>query len=281
MSTLTFFYGFWEYWELYHKVTFDGVNKLILINPGETTVDVQEDIYSAWKQWMLLKNIENFRYLKPIDIVGGEPLPGDQALDSTFFLINGWKIKPYPGSYTLNIVGNVFDIDGGSIKTDADTTIGIQNNIAINTQTSAVVRRIQGSESNVTASLVSSQAAQLTSIENTTNTIENTTDVINTTTNNSYNQILSQSADINDISGSTAVNYNLLLSNSSSIQNIDTIVTELQSKLDELWQVHGLKIGFPVNVTQTARTIVGGTISQSFSTLGSGSLQNTTVTRTS
>lgn len=274
MSTLTFFYGFWEYWELYHKVTFDGVNKLILINPGETTVDVQEDIYSAWKQWMLLKNIENFRYLKPIDIVGGEPLPGDQALDSTFFLINGWKIKPYPGSYTLNIVGNVFDIDGGSIKVDADITEGIQNNIAINTQTSAVVRRIQGSESNITASLVTSQAAQLTSIENTTNTIDSTTTT-------SYNQILSQSADINDISGSTSANYNLLLSNSSSIQDIDTIVTELQSKLDELWQVHGLKIGFPVNVTQTARTIVGGTISQSFSTVGSGSLQNTTVTRTS
>ena len=274
MSTLTFFYGFWEYWELYHKVTFDGVNKLILINPGETTVDVQEDIYRAWKQWMLLKNIENFRYLKPIDIVGGEPLPGDQALDSTFFLINGWKIKPYPGSYTLNIVGNVFDIDGGSIKVDADITEGIQNNIAINTQTSAVVRRIQGSESDITASLVTSQAAQLTSIENTTNTIDSTTTT-------SYNQILSQSADINDISGSTSANYNLLLSNSSSIQDIDTIVTELQTKLDELWQVHGLKIGFPVNVTQTARTIVGGTISQSFSTVGSGSLQNTTVTRTS
>lgn len=274
MSTLTLFYGYWEYWELYHKVTFDGVNKLILINPGETTVGVQDDIYGAWKQWMLLKSIENFRYLKPIDIVGGEPLPGDQALDSTFFLINGWKIKPYPGSYTLNIVGNVFDIDGGSIKVDADTTEGIQNNIAINTQTSAVVRRIQGSESDITASLVSSQAAQLTTIENTTNTID-------TTTNNSYNQILSQSADINDISGSTAVNYNLLLSNSSSIQDIDTIVTELQTKLDELWQVHGLKIGFPVNVTQTARTIVGGTISQSFSTIGSGSLQNTTVDRIS
>jgi hypothetical protein len=274
MSTLPFFYGFWEYWELYHKVTFDGVNKLILINPGETTVDVQEDIYSAWKQWMLLKNIENFRYLKPIDIVGGEPLPGGQALDSTFFLINGWKIKPYPGSYTLNIVGNVFDIDGGEIKVDADTTVGIQNNIAINTQTSAVVRRIQGSDSDITASLVSSQAAQLTSIENTTN-------IIDSTTSASYNQILSQSAEINDISGSTSANYNLLLSNSSSIGDIDTIVTELQSKLDELWQVHGLKIGFPVNVTQTARTIVGGTISQSFSTVGSGSLQNTTVTRTS
>ena len=274
MSTLSFFYGYWEYWELYHKVTFDGVNKLILINPGETTVNVQDDIYGAWKQWMLLKNIENFRYLKPIDIVGGEPLPGDQALDSTFFLINGWKIKPYPGSYTLNIVGNVFDIDGGSIKADADTTEGIQNNIAINTQTSAVVRRIQGSESDITASLVTSQAAQLTSIENTTNTIDSTT-------TNSYNQILSQSADINDIRGSTSANYNLLLSNSSSIQDIDTIVTELQTKLDELWQVHGLKIGFPVNVTQTARTIVGGTISQSFSTIGSGSLQNTTVDRIS
>lgn len=44
---LTTFFGFWDYWELRHKVTFDGVNKLIEVNPGVTSLDVQRDLYSA------------------------------------------------------------------------------------------------------------------------------------------------------------------------------------------------------------------------------------------
>ena len=39
------YYGFWDYWNLYHKVTFDGINKLILINDGETELDFQIDVY--------------------------------------------------------------------------------------------------------------------------------------------------------------------------------------------------------------------------------------------
>jgi hypothetical protein len=42
-------YGYWDYWKLYHKVTFDGARRLILINTGEVLLDVQKDIYSAWK----------------------------------------------------------------------------------------------------------------------------------------------------------------------------------------------------------------------------------------
>jgi hypothetical protein len=279
------YYNHWEYWSLYHKITFDGVNNLILINPAVVTLDVQRDIYSAWKQWMLLKDIENFRYTTPFSVIGGEPLSGGESLDATFFLINGWRIKPATGTYTLNIIGNIFEVDGGEIKVDADVVENRPNNIAINTQTSTIVRRIT-SDSAVTASLVGSQATQLTTIETTTTNTYNevvtqtgTLSTIDTTTSASYNQLLSQSSDLVEISGSTSANYDLLLSNSSSIQDIDIIVTELQSKLDELWQVHGLKIGFPVNVTQNEREVIGSNISQSFVTVDTGSLQQTTVTR--
>lgn len=259
------YYNYWEYWQLYHKVTFDGINKLILINPGETLVDVQEDIYSAWKEWMLLRSVENFRYVNAFNIVGGDPLTAGQFLDSTYFLINGWKIKPYAGSYTLTLIGNIFDVNGGEIKVDADVDPLNPNNIVLNTQVSTIVRRISSTDTAVTASLVSSQATQLNSIE--------------TVSNSTYNTVLSQSSDISTISGSSAASYNLLLTNSSSIQDVNTIVAELQIKLDELWQVHGLKVGFPVHVTQTDREVVGSSISQSFVTVGEGLLQNTTVTR--
>ena len=110
MPNLTFYYSHWDYWQLYHKVTFDGVNKLILVNPGETSLDIQVDVYSAWKQWALQEN--NLKYLNPFSTVGGEPTIEGQRLDVTYFLINGWKIKPYTGTYDLTLVGNIFDIDG-------------------------------------------------------------------------------------------------------------------------------------------------------------------------
>jgi hypothetical protein len=164
------YYGYWEYWQNYHKVTFDGVNRLILINEGETDIDVQVDIYSAWKEWSLQET--NTKYLKALNVVGGEPTVGDEKLDATYFLINGWRLKPYPGSYTLNIVGNLFEVDGGSIKVDADQNPLFPNNIAINLNTSVIVRRLEtvvsGSgtfEGIVTASLEPTQEAVLYDIQ--------------------------------------------------------------------------------------------------------------------
>lgn len=131
------YYGFWDYWKLYHKVTFDGANRLILVNEGVTDLDVQRDIYSAWKEWALYET--NARYLKAINVIGGEPTVGAEKLDATYFLINGWKIKPYPGSYTLNIRGNIFDVDGGEIKVNADRDPLFSNNITLNLNTSVIV----------------------------------------------------------------------------------------------------------------------------------------------
>lgn len=172
------YYGNWEYWLNYHKVTFDGVNKLILINNGVTDIDVQIDIYSSWKEWALQS--ENLKYLKALNIVGGEPTVGAEKLDSTYFLINGWRIKPYPGSYTLNIVGNLFEVNGGSIKVDSDVSPYFSNNITLNLNTSVIVRRIEttvtgswvlDSSTVVTASLVPSQSVALYDIQTTTDAL--------------------------------------------------------------------------------------------------------------
>jgi len=136
-------YGaFADYWNLGHKVTFDGTNRLIIINPGVTTIDVQRDIYSSWKEWMLVDL--NVKYFQALRLIGGEPTVDGQFLDSTYFLINGWRIKPQPGSYSLKITGNLFDVDGGDIFVPAEVVTGIPNNININTNTAVVVRKIEG-----------------------------------------------------------------------------------------------------------------------------------------
>jgi len=90
-------------------VTFDGDRELIIVGPGITSLDVREDIYSEWKRWFI--HSDNSKYRMAFDIVGGNPLPEDQ-LGLTYFLQNGWKIRPYEGDHRLTIRGNLYRHDG-------------------------------------------------------------------------------------------------------------------------------------------------------------------------
>ena len=104
------------------KVTFDGPNKLIIVNSGQTYISVKTDLYSAWKQWVQIGN--NMAFLPALSAIGADPLPGGAVLGSTFFLENGWKIRPYEGNHTLTIVGNLYSRDGSDPFVD---TLGTWN----------------------------------------------------------------------------------------------------------------------------------------------------------
>lgn len=241
---VSLYYGYWDYWNLYHKVTFDGINKLILINEGVTDIDVQRDIYSAWKEWSLLET--NTRYLQALDTVGGEPTVAGQRLDVTYFLINGWKLKPYPGTYNLNIVGNIFDVNGGDIKVPADIIRNTPNNITINLNTSVIVRQVDstGGGTGEYDQDFADINTQLVTIDNRLISIQST---------------LSQPIDAQLVSPQS------------------DILTELQLKINEIWKLHGLDITNPLLVTQTSRT--AGSITQTILTTGSTTTQQTIVTR--
>jgi len=118
---LSLYFGNWTFWEDYdatngifgnQKVTFDGPNKLILINDGETEIDFRTDVYSNWKEWLLVNEYVNAEFLQAISVVGGDPLPGSRILGSTFFLENGWRIRSWEGDHILTITGNVFTREG-------------------------------------------------------------------------------------------------------------------------------------------------------------------------
>lgn len=235
-----------EYWNLYHKVTFDGVNRLILINDGETNIDVQRDIYSSWKEWVLYDN--NARYLKALDIVGGEPTVAGQRLDVTYFLINGWRIKPYPGSYFLNLIGNIFDVDGGSISIPSDVIDGQPNNININTNTSVIVRQVgsSGGDCDLTnvENQLTQQSSQLVTIENRIISIENM-----------FNQPIE----------------------ATLVGPQETVLFNIETMMSELWKLHGLDPQSPLIVSQTRR--LAGDIGQDINTTGANLTQETTITR--
>jgi hypothetical protein len=89
-------------------VSFQGPEKLIIVNNGVTYLSVK-DVYSAWKVWTSQGG--NSKYLQAISYIGADPLPAGQ-LGTTFFLENGWKIRPYEGNHTLTIVGNLYARDG-------------------------------------------------------------------------------------------------------------------------------------------------------------------------
>jgi hypothetical protein len=107
------FAAFTDYWTWANqaKVTFDGDNKLILVNPGVTELNVEQDIYSDWKEWIEL--YDYMKYEAACRNVGGDPIndQGDK-LGATFFLINGWKIRTWEGDHNLNVVGNFYSDDG-------------------------------------------------------------------------------------------------------------------------------------------------------------------------
>ena len=88
------------------KVTFDGDAKLIIVNDTITDLDVKVDIYSEWKNWVLTG--DNSKYLAAFSVIGGDQITSTRFLGSTFFLENGWKIRPYEGDHTLTITGNLY-----------------------------------------------------------------------------------------------------------------------------------------------------------------------------
>jgi hypothetical protein len=85
--------NWWEDWSLYHKVTFDGVNKKIIVNEGESFLRVKEDVYSSWKEWVKLR--DNAKFLPAFRSVGGDPLGNNLYAGDIYFLINEWQIIVY------------------------------------------------------------------------------------------------------------------------------------------------------------------------------------------
>jgi len=94
------------------NVSFDGTNKLIIVDDSITELDIQVDIYSAWKSWM--KSGSNSKFIPALRTIGGDPTVGTSSVAPYFFLINGCKIRPYEGNHTLTLTGNLFVDEPGT-----------------------------------------------------------------------------------------------------------------------------------------------------------------------
>jgi hypothetical protein len=92
--------------------SFDGSQKIITLTSGTTTLDVK-DLYSRWKDWVLLS--DNSKWDLAFLVSGGDTIdPGaGTAVPLYAFLANGWRIKPQESNHTLNVTNGVLLVDGG------------------------------------------------------------------------------------------------------------------------------------------------------------------------
>jgi len=93
-------------------VAFDGAAKLIIVSVGVTEIDVEADVYSAWKRWMLLS--DNSKWPIAMRTVGGDPLSETKTLGATFFLLNSWRIRPQEADHWLTVNGNLYTDPAGA-----------------------------------------------------------------------------------------------------------------------------------------------------------------------
>jgi hypothetical protein len=118
-------------------IVFNGTTKIISLPIGSPEISVKE-IYSRWVDWVALS--DNSKFQQAMRYVGGDPLPGSKELGITYFLLNGWKIRPAEENYTLTINGNLYSEDGSSPYT---SVLGSYQVMVINSVSNLVDSTVQ------------------------------------------------------------------------------------------------------------------------------------------
>jgi len=95
-------------------------------------------LYSRWVDWFLTS--DNSKFLPALRVVGGDPLPGSKKLGITYFLLNGWKIRPYEATHFFTLDGNLYCDDGSSPYV---STLGSYNVTIINSVSNLVDSTVQ------------------------------------------------------------------------------------------------------------------------------------------
>lgn len=87
-------FGYWDDWELQAKVTFDGVSKLITVNPGVANLDIRTEVWTEYIQWEAIR--DNSKYGEGMRFIGLDPVPdgkgGFNEAGDIYFLTEGWRM---------------------------------------------------------------------------------------------------------------------------------------------------------------------------------------------
>lgn len=122
-------------------VTFDGANLQVLL-PNIGTFDAEENLYSAWKEWV--SQSDNAKYPPAFDTTGGDNVGGGQVIAPYFFCRNdlGWRIKMPNENGEIVLSGNLFPRDARLPL--FEQTIGFDAFLRQEVSTRAVVVKVEG-----------------------------------------------------------------------------------------------------------------------------------------
>lgn len=237
--------------------SFDGGNRRINLSFGTTYLDMK-DLYSRWKEWVIAS--DNSKYLNAFLVVGGEVLPGDRFLGTTYFLENGWRIKPYEGSHTLVVTGNIYTREG------TDPFVSTQGNYNV---------RIMITVSNL-IDTVSTSGGGGGGVADWTDTEKNQIRYRLGIDGETTTPTLQPNLDIGEVVGNavrdelqTELTHLMTLQNGAGLDSVQSLM------LLEIYRLYGLDPTKPLIVSTTHR-VAGNDIVQTIST---DSDQTTTVTR--
>lgn len=252
-------YPYWEFWLLYHKCVFDGINKLIIITPSANAISVKEDIYSAWKEWSLVE--DNGKFLPAIRTTGGDPIGAGSYTGDVYFLINGWRILV---NHSCEIDGVIYSDDFPTPLLAADTAQIVTNKV------SSLVSVVTDSGGSTTAPTAVEIRQEID-----TNSTKLTTIAAGVASNNTNIAAVQTSVDnlpvpptVSQISNEVRNELTAELNHLMTLQNGQGLDSVQATMLLEIYRLYGLDPTKPliVNLTTNRRT-AGAEIEQSISTV--------------
>jgi hypothetical protein len=87
-------------------VTFDPLTlRIIEISAAGDNILNLDEIYSEWK--VFVKTGDNAKHPQAFRFVGGDQTEASSFLGVTYFLLNGWRIRPAELSHKLTVEGNL------------------------------------------------------------------------------------------------------------------------------------------------------------------------------
>lgn len=114
------------------KWDMDWDERIFVLKAGIVELDVKVDLYSAWKE-ELIANPSYMQYAPAMRSVGGDPISDTQDLGSTYFLINGYRIRPHEASHELIVDGNIYTDPAGDsvfVPTLGTYTVLVTNRVS-------------------------------------------------------------------------------------------------------------------------------------------------------
>jgi hypothetical protein len=215
------------------KVTFDGANRRIYVNNGVTDLNIKLDVYSAWKNWVLLS--DNAKYPQALRTIGGDPIGPGLFLGDYYFLQNNWQIET---SEIIVATGNIFNDVPGLPVWVINPGGGVTNLVSSLTTTV-----LTGGGSPLTASQIRQEidlnSTRLLSIENKSIDIQTATSVLDTKITNLPSNIRSE-----------------LTPEITKLMSLQNGLTPDQAiMLTEIYRMYGLDPTRPLVVTNTSRSV--------------------------